>query len=104
MAVSDCVIIHSYGGLAVATGLKRKWGDFVVCSPDTTNNEMGCLMDAPIQFYECGADIGGMLTVRNFLPSVNCPHTNSNPNGLIGFTYRHIVTSETPGLYFLLGL
>ena len=43
-------------------------------------------MDAPVQFYERGGDIGGTWTVRNFVPCVNCPHANSNPNGLIGYT------------------
>lgn len=96
MAVSDCVSIHSYGGLAVATRLKRKWGlnDFVVCLPDAAKNGIGCLMDAPILSYECGADIGGTWTVRNFVPSVNRPHANSNPNGLIGCKYLHIVQAR----------
>ena len=32
MVVSDCVWIHSFGGLAAAIGLKTKWGlnNFVV--------------------------------------------------------------------------
>ena len=58
------VRIHSFGGLAVAIGLKTKWGfnDFVVSSYVPKHHNQWN-KDVTPQIYERGADIGGTWRV-----------------------------------------